>query len=111
MLEEMEKVVRKFQQNLEATQDRKKSYADWKRIYGEFKVGDYVFVWIKPNKTTLRWASSMKLASCFCEYFKILKKIRPVAYKLALASYVKVHNVFNVSFLKQYVYDPNHVIH
>eukprot|EP00253_Pinus_taeda_P034453 PITA_34453 len=37
-------------------------------------------------------------------------RIGPVAYQLALPSHIRVHNVFHVSVLKKYVYDPKHVI-
>eukprot|EP00253_Pinus_taeda_P012175 PITA_12175 len=45
----------------------------------------------------------------FKEY-QILARIGPVAYQLALPSHIRVHNVFHVSILKKYVYDPRHVI-
>eukprot|EP00253_Pinus_taeda_P030931 PITA_30931 len=41
---------------------------------------------------------------------KILARIGPVAYQLTLPSHIRVHNVFHVSVLKKYVYDPKHVI-
>eukprot|EP00253_Pinus_taeda_P021061 PITA_21061 len=41
---------------------------------------------------------------------RILARIGPVAYQLALPSHIRVHNVFHVSVLKKYVYDPKHVI-
>eukprot|EP00253_Pinus_taeda_P022715 PITA_22715 len=44
----------------------------------------------------------------FKEY-QILARIGPVAYQLALPSHIRVHNVFHVSVLKKYVYDPKHV--
>eukprot|EP00253_Pinus_taeda_P011375 PITA_11375 len=44
----------------------------------------------------------------FKEY-QILARVRPVAYQLALPSHIRVHNVFHVSVLKKYVYDPKHV--
>eukprot|EP00253_Pinus_taeda_P028464 PITA_28464 len=41
---------------------------------------------------------------------KVLARIGPVAYQLALRSHIRVHNVFHVSVLKKYVNDPKHVI-
>jgi len=40
----------------------------------------------------------------------MIERIGPVAYHLALPSTVKVHNVFDVSLLKKYVKDVDHVI-
>jgi len=40
----------------------------------------------------------------------VLARIGSVAYQLALPSHIRVHNVFHVSILKKYVYDPRHVI-
>eukprot|EP00253_Pinus_taeda_P022817 PITA_22817 len=41
---------------------------------------------------------------------KVLARIGSVAYQLALPSHIWVHNVFHVSLLKKYVYDPKHII-
>ena len=111
MLAEMEAEVRKIRQNLKAAQDRQKVYADKRRSYHEYEIGDHVYVQIKPKKSTLRWASCAKLAPRFCGPFQILERIGPVAYRLALPSHIRVHNFFHVSLLKRYVHDPRHVIH
>jgi hypothetical protein len=50
MLQEMENMVRKVQQNLKEAQDRQKSYADKKRRHLEFQVGDHVYLRSKPEK-------------------------------------------------------------
>jgi hypothetical protein len=50
------------------------------------------------------------LAARYCGSFKILKKIGPVAYFLALSTSMRVHNIFHVSLLNKYVLDPNHII-
>ena len=42
--------------------------------------------------------------------FKILSRIGPVAYQLALPANLKIHNVFHFSLLKNYVHDPTHMI-
>jgi len=33
-----------------------------------------------------------------------------MAYMLALPTHIRIHDVFHVSLLKKYVYDPRHVI-
>eukprot|EP00253_Pinus_taeda_P012418 PITA_12418 len=40
----------------------------------------------------------------------ISRNFMPVAYQLALPSHIRVHNVFHVSVLKKYIYDPKHII-
>jgi hypothetical protein len=47
MLQEMENMVRKVQQNLKEAQDRQKSYADQKRRHLEFQAGDHVYLKVK----------------------------------------------------------------
>ena len=43
--------------------------------------------------------------------FRILERIRPVAYHLELPSELnRIHNVFNVSMLRKYIPDPSHVL-
>ena len=39
----------------------------------------------------------------------MLERIGSVAYRLALLSRTRSHNVFHVSLLKKYVHDPNQV--
>jgi len=65
---------------------------------------------VKPKKISLKLGSCTKLEARFCGLFKILDRIGPIAYMLALPALMNVHNVFNVSLLKKYVHDPNHVI-
>ena len=111
MLAEMEAEVKRIRQNLKAAQDRQKVYADRKRSYREFGVGDHMYVRIKPKRSTMRWTSCTKLAPRYCGPFQILERIGPVAYRLALLGHIRVHNVFHVSLLKRYIHDEKHVIH
>ena len=69
MLAEMEFEVKRIRQNLKATQDRQNIYADKKRSYHEFMVGDHVYVRIKPKRSTMRWTSCAKLAPRYCGPF------------------------------------------
>jgi hypothetical protein len=87
-----------------------KSYADSNRNHREFKVGDHVFLKVKTNRSSLKLGSCTKLATRFCGPFEIPERIGPVAYMLALATSMTVHNVFHVSLLKRYILDANHVI-
>eukprot|EP00253_Pinus_taeda_P020306 PITA_20306 len=110
MLKEMEDMVKRVRVNLKATQDRQKNFADRKRRFKEFQVGDHVYIRIQAKRSTLQWSGCTKLAPRYCGPFQILARVEPVAYQLALPSHIRVHNVFHVSVLKKYVYDPKHVI-
>ena len=58
----------------------------------------------------MKLGSCAKLAPRDCGPFEVLERIGPVAYRLALATSTRAHNVFHVSLLKKYAHDPNHVI-
>ena len=95
-----------IKKNLKAAQDRKKIYADWSKLFKEFQVGEYVYLRVKPKKSSLRIGLCAKLAPQFCGF----ERIGPIAYWLVLPQMVKVHNVFHVSLLKKYVKDVDNVI-
>ena len=65
MLEEMEKMVKSVRVNLKVAQDKKKNFADRKRSFWEFQVGEHVYVQVKANKSTLQWTECAKLAPDF----------------------------------------------
>ncbi|XP_016901428.2 uncharacterized protein LOC107991252 [Cucumis melo] len=79
--------------------------------YIEFEVGDMVFLKVVPMRGVLRFKRKGKLSPRFVGPFEILKRISPVAYRLALSpSFFVVHDVFHVSMLRKYVADPMHVV-
>jgi hypothetical protein len=110
MLKEMEQQVTHIKQNLKVAQNRQKSYTDRKRTLREFKMGDHVYLRVRPRKSSLRMGACAKLAPQYCGPFEFLDRVGPVAYRLALPPMVKAHNVFHVSLLKRYVHDCNHII-
>ena len=110
LLREMEEQLIKIKQNLKAAQDKKKSYADKGRTHKEFKVGDHVFLNVRANKSSLKLRNCSKLAARYCGSFEILERIGSISYILALPTSMSIHNVFHVSFLKNYISDANNVI-
>jgi len=110
MLREMEEMVKKVLSNLKATKYRQKSFSDWKRRFKEYQVGDHVYVRIQVRMSTLQWSGCTKLAPRYCGPFHILARIGSVPCQLALSNHIQDHNVFHVSVLKKYLYDPKHVI-
>ena len=96
---------------MRTAQSRQKSYADVRRRNLEFEEGDPMFLKVAPMKGILRFGRKGKLSPRFIGPFKILERVGPVAYKLALPpSLSSVHDVFHVSMLRKYIADPTHVI-
>ena len=73
-------------------------------------MGDHVFLKVKAKRSSLKLGNCSKLATRYCGPFEILEMIGPIAYMLALLASMCIHNVFNVSLLKNYAPDANHVI-
>jgi len=53
---------------------------------------------------------SAKLSPWYCGPFEILERIGPMVYQLTLSPTVKVNDVLNISFLKKYIKDVDHII-
>ena len=64
---------------------------------------------VRAKKSSLKLGIRAKLSPIYCGPFEVLKRIRPVAYRLAFPASTRAHNVFHVCLLKKYVHDPNHV--
>ncbi|GJX70653.1 putative reverse transcriptase domain-containing protein [Tanacetum coccineum] len=91
--------------------DRQKSYVDVRHKPLEFQVGDKVMLKVSPWKGVIRFGIRVKLNPMYIRPFKVLAKVRTVAYKLELPQQLsKVHNMFHVSNLKKYLSDESLVI-
>ena len=73
-------------------------------------MGDHVYLKVKAQKNSLKLGNCAKMEPKFCGPFEILTRIGPVAYQLALPANLRIHNVFHVSLLKNYIHDPTHMI-
>ena len=110
-IQEMEEQMQSIRQRIKEAQDRQKSYADAHRVDRSYKVGDRVFLWVKPHKSPIKFGKGAKLSPRFVGPFEIGEKKGPVAYRLALpGSLRRTHDVFHVSVLRHYISDPTHVI-
>ena len=76
----MEEQLKSIQKMLKEVVDHQKSYVDYK-IMWEFIMGDKVFLWVRPIKSTI---NSTKLDPWFVDLFEIVEKKSLVTYKLAL---------------------------
>ncbi|KAA3487716.1 pol protein [Gossypium australe] len=91
--------------------EEKKSYADLKRKEIEFSVGDRVFLKVSPWEKVLRFGRKGKLSPKFIGPYRVLKRVRPVAYQLELPSELsQIHDVFHVSMLRRYRSNPSHIV-
>ncbi|GKF33939.1 hypothetical protein Tco_0107139 [Tanacetum coccineum] len=91
---------------MQATRDRKKSYADLKRKPMEYLVGDRVMLKVSPWKGVVRFGKRGRLSPRYVGPFKVLAEVGATAYKLELPQELsRVHNIFHVSNLKKYYSD------
>ena len=101
-MEQATEAVEKIQQHRKTSQSRQKNYADKRRKPIEFTVGEQVFLKVSPKRGIMRFGKKGKLSPRYVGPFKILERIGPVAYRLALPpSLIGVHNVFHVSMLRR----------
>nr|GEZ58620.1 putative reverse transcriptase domain-containing protein [Tanacetum cinerariifolium] len=108
--ETTEKIVL-IKQRIQAAQNRQKSYADLKRKPMEFEIGDRVMIKVSHWKWVVRFAKQGKLNPRYVGPFKVLAKVRKVAYRLELPQELsKVHHTFHVSNLKKCYADEPLVI-
>ncbi|MCO5607248.1 hypothetical protein L7F22_061441 [Adiantum nelumboides] len=109
-LEIMDQQLLIIRSNLKRASDRHKSYADLQRSTRSFSEGKWVFLRVKPKRSSLKLGKFCKLAFKYYGPFEILRRAGEQAYKLALPPHMRIHNVFHVSLLKKYVSDPLHIL-
>ncbi|XP_052874535.1 uncharacterized protein LOC128280426 [Gossypium arboreum] len=103
--------VKLIRNQLKEASDRKKSYADLKCRKIEYAMGDIVFLKDSSWKKVLRFGRKGKLSPRFIGPYRVVRRIRPVTYKLKLPPKLsQIHDVFHVSMLRRYRLDPSHVV-
>ncbi|GJR59874.1 putative reverse transcriptase domain-containing protein [Tanacetum coccineum] len=91
-----------FEALIQAARDQQKSYADLKHKPMEFQVGDRVMLKFSPWKGVVYFGKRGKLNPRYVGPFKVLDKVRAVAYKLELPQELsRVHSTFHISNLKK----------
>ncbi|GKD93558.1 putative reverse transcriptase domain-containing protein [Tanacetum coccineum] len=94
--ETTEKIIQ-LKQRIQAARDRQKSYAYLKRKPMEFQVRDRVMLKVSPWKGVVCFGKQGKLNPRYVGPFKVLEKVRAIAYKLELPQELsRVHNTFHV---------------
>nr|KYP62811.1 Transposon Ty3-G Gag-Pol polyprotein [Cajanus cajan] len=103
--------VKIIQERMKTAHSRQKSYADKRRKPLEFAEGEHVFLKVTLTSGVGRALKARKLTPRFVAPYQIIQRVGPVAYRLALPpSLSNLHDVFHISQLRKYVYDPNHVV-
>ncbi|KAK4397704.1 hypothetical protein Sango_1245900 [Sesamum angolense] len=112
--EQVQQTVDKIQsvkKCLKVAQDRQKSYADKHRREMKYEVEEKVFLKVLRWRGILRFDKKGKLSPRYIGPYKILERVRPLAYRLALPSELsQIHDVFHVSMLRRYRSDPSHIL-
>ncbi|GJX29910.1 putative reverse transcriptase domain-containing protein [Tanacetum coccineum] len=99
--ETIEKIIQ-IKSHIQVTHDCQKSYADIRRKPLEFQVGDKVMQKVSPWKRVIRFGKQGKLNPRYIRPFKILAKVRTIAYRIELPKKLRrVHRTFHVSNLKK----------
>ena len=91
---------------LNIAKSSQKAYADRKRQFMTFKVGDLVRL---SNENLPQYDNpTKKLAALFISPLRVVEKISDVAYKIQLPGNFNIHDVFHVSRLRPH-HDPDGV--
>ena len=99
-LVERDKILDDLKTQLLRAQSVMKKGADRKRREVKFKVGDFVYLKLRPyRRKLLAGSSNEKLAHRFYGPFEVEKEVGTVAYKLSLLSHCNIRPVFHVSQL------------
>ncbi|GJU01553.1 putative reverse transcriptase domain-containing protein [Tanacetum coccineum] len=111
IIHETTKKIVQIKSRIQAARDRQKSYANIRRKPMAFQVGDKVMLKVSPWKGVVRIGKWGKLNPRYVGPFKVIERVKTVAYKLELPQQLsRVHNTFHVSNLKKCLSDKSLVI-
>ena len=103
--------IKRIRDKILTAQSCQKSYADQRRKFLEFQEGEHVFLKITPMMGIGKAMKVKKLSPRFLSPLQILKRVRLVAYQMALPPNLSnLHDIFHMSQLRKYHSDPSHLL-
>ena len=79
LIQETKEKVKMIKERLKVAIDRHKSYADMKRKYIRYEVGEKVFLKVSPWKKVMRFGKNGKLSPRFIGPYEVIEKVGPMA--------------------------------
>lgn len=100
-LQTRDEALKQLKFHLARAQEMMVKQADKKRRPADVKVGDWVYLKIRPHKqTSMPSRLHPKLVARYFGPFLVTQMVEEVAFKLQLPKTARVHRVFHVSQLK-----------
>nr|GEX73317.1 putative reverse transcriptase domain-containing protein [Tanacetum cinerariifolium] len=106
IIHETTKKIVQIKSRIQVARDRQKSYTDVRQKPLEFRVGDKVMLNVSLWMGVICFGKQEKLNPRYIGPFKILARVRTIAYRLELPKQLsRVHSTFHVSKLKKCMAD------
>ncbi|XP_073222447.1 uncharacterized protein [Cicer arietinum] len=101
-LVDCDKALRQLKYHLDRARGRMKDQADRKRRDVSFKIGEWIFLKLRPHvQNSVEARINPKLAPRYYGPFEITTRVGAVVYRLKLRAIACIHTVFHVSLLKK----------
>nr|XP_012570968.1 uncharacterized protein LOC101506525 [Cicer arietinum] len=101
-LVDRDEALRQLKYHIDRARGRMKDQADRKRRDVSFKIGEWVFLKLRPHvQNSVEARINLKLAPRYYGTFEITARVGAIVYRLQLPTTAHIHPVFHVSLLKK----------